>query len=66
MPDVVVVAFSNEHAILDSGEMVPITNWFIDGEECEREDAEVFVAGPIDGGGWIVVEIDDFEDATVH
>jgi hypothetical protein len=44
-------------AILSDGQLVSITHWFYNGDECEPEDAGVCVCGPCNQGMWYVVEL---------
>lgn len=50
---------------LDSGEALPITNFFnSDGEDCDSFEAVACVAGT-DDFGWITIDISDLR-GTIH
>jgi len=61
------VSLTRAEAVLADGSILPIVNWFDgDGDECDRGDAVVAVAG-CDGFGWTTIDLDDFVfDTPLH
>ena len=59
------VSLSRAEVVLADGSILPIVNWFdCDGDECDRGDAVVAVAG-CDRFGWTAIDLDDFVFDTV-
>ena len=48
-------------AVLNDGQLIPITNWLLDGEDCEPEDAMSCVCGPCSKGKWYVVDLSEMD-----
>lgn len=49
--------------LTDTGEVLPITNWFVgDGDDCEclPAEADQCVAGPASDGSWFRIYLDSF------
>ena len=68
LPEVVMINRKRALALLEGGDIVPVTNWFDDrGEECDPDDAVACVCGN-DETGWYVIHFaqHDFVYATVH
>lgn len=66
MIDVEAVNRSLALAVTNSGETVPITNWFIgDGGDCpcDPDEADQCVAGPLKSGGWLRIDLTNFTDS---
>ena len=64
--DVSAISRRSHIAILDSGVVVPITNWLDGGgNECAPADAVACVAGA-DAVGWFVVDLAKFDAVAVN
>ena len=64
---ITVVNLSLRTAWLESGEQFPITNMFDeDGDETDDIDAVVAFVGRLPDGGWVTVDMREFEDASVN
>lgn len=51
-------------AVTNTGEVIPITNWFIgDGDDCPcaPSQADQCVAGPLADGGWLRIDLSGFD-----
>jgi len=48
-------------AVLNDGQILPITHWFEDGGECEAEDATSCVCGPCESGYWYTVDLSEMD-----
>lgn len=61
------VSLARAEAVLDDGTILPIVNWFdSEGEECDRTDAVVAVAGS-NWLGWTAIDLEDFTfDTTLQ
>tara|TARA_R100000808_G_C2084931_1_gene107438 strand:+ start:267 stop:461 length:195 start_codon:yes stop_codon:yes gene_type:complete len=52
--------------LMDDGAQLPITNFFDDdGDDCDAEDAVVFVAGT-EAYGWLTVEMPEDREMRLH
>jgi hypothetical protein len=49
-------------AVLNDGQILPITHWFKDGEKCEAEDATSCVCGPCKSGHWYTVDLSEMDE----
>ena len=61
-----IVSVPHDYVLLGDGKQVPITNWFDgNGDECEKPDAVVIVAGT-EAAGFHVIDLRDLDRVTEH
>jgi hypothetical protein len=48
-------------AVLNDGQVIPITNWYENGEDGEPDDATSCVCGPCNRGKWYVVDLSEMD-----
>lgn len=46
-------------AVLNDGQVIPITDWLLDGEDWDAEDADTCVCGPCKNGKWYMVDLSE-------
>lgn len=67
VPTVEIVNHSERYVLFSDGVTSPITTYFDDeGEECEYDDAVVFVAGDDAHGWWTITIPDDEVEVVLH
>jgi hypothetical protein len=65
--DFCAVSIKNRVAITDSGCECPITNMFDeDGDETTEDDEAVVIVVKVSVECWVVVNMDEFEDASLN
>jgi len=58
---------STRLALLDTGETIPITDWFeMDGYNCDPSEAVVCVAGPCSNGKWYSIDLRQYEGTILQ
>lgn len=58
----------DDETVLDmaTGETAPVAAWVgLDGEDCDKADATVIVAGPF-SDGWLHIAMSDTDDVVMH
>lgn len=66
LPEVMLIHRKRAMALLEGGDMVPVTNWFdASGRECDPVLAVTCVCGDPEVG-WYVIDLRCFEYPTVH
>lgn len=64
--DVTMINRAQGFALLNTGFIVPVTNWFdLSGEDCGPEEAVTCVAG-LDAIGWFTIDLDDLQPVVMH
>jgi len=48
-------------AVLNDGELISITGWYLDGEDCDPQDAVSCSCGPCSRGKWYVVDLSEMD-----
>lgn len=48
-------------AVMNDSQIIPITHWFEDEEECEPKDAISCVCGPCKSGYWYTVDLSEMD-----
>ena len=60
--DIAAINRAKRIAVLESGETIPITNFFeAGGDECDPSDAVTCVAGPCSNGKWYSIDLKQYE-----
>jgi hypothetical protein len=49
-------------ALLSDGQIVPVTNWLDDGDDCDPQDATFCVCGPCKNGLWYLVDLSEMKE----
>ena len=44
-------------AVLSDGQVIPITHWFLDGEDWNADEADTCVCGPCKNDKWYMVDL---------
>lgn len=66
-PEVIAISVDRLEAVLSTGEIVEMTDWFDeDGDETENPDEALSMVGRMGDGRWLSIEIIAFEPATLH
>jgi hypothetical protein len=52
--------------LLQDGTLLPITNWYADGEECGAAEATSCVAGPMLDGKWVAIDLTTLQAPTLQ
>lgn len=48
-------------AVLEDGQILPITHWLRHGEDCDPEDATYCICGPCKEGYWYVANLSEMD-----
>lgn len=63
---VVAINLGLRMVILDDGQVLPMSDFFCRGEDCEPDDASACVAGPDKHGNWFAVDLTGYEVKKTH
>lgn len=48
-------------AVMSDGQILPITHWFLDGEDWDADEADSCVCGPCKDGKWYAVDLSEMD-----
>ena len=60
------MSYEQNVAFLSDGQIIKITNWFDNGEECDPLEATACVCGPCKDGLWYTLDLTKFQTVETN